>query len=55
MKYLLMFLLAPLLPLSSQSDSNAAVGKGWMGTRDMPVKYREMIIVDTQAWVAEEF
>lgn len=31
------------------------VPKGWMGTWDMPVKYREMIIVDTQAWVAGEF
>tara|TARA_B100000809_G_scaffold113224_1_gene111757 strand:+ start:1435 stop:1878 length:444 start_codon:yes stop_codon:yes gene_type:complete len=27
------------------------VPKGWMGTWDMPFKYREMIIVDTQAWV----
>ena len=27
------------------------VPKGWMGTWDMPLKYREMIIVDTQAWV----
>jgi uncharacterized cupin superfamily protein len=31
------------------------VRKGWMGTWDMPVKYREMIIVDTQAWLAGEF
>jgi len=31
------------------------VPKGWMGTWDMPVRYREMIIVDTQAWLAEEF
>jgi uncharacterized cupin superfamily protein len=31
------------------------VPKGWMGTWDMPVKYREMIIVDTQAWLAGEF
>jgi len=31
------------------------VPKGWMGTWDMPVRYREMIIVDTQAWVAGEF
>ena len=29
--------------------------KGWLGTWDMPVKYREMIIVDTQAWLAGEF
>jgi len=31
------------------------VPKGWMGTWDMPFKYREMIIVETQAWLAEEF
>ena len=55
MKYLLMSLLAALLPLSAQSDSNAAAEKGWMGTWDMPVKYREITIVDTQAWVPEEF
>jgi uncharacterized cupin superfamily protein len=30
------------------------VPKGWLGTWDMPVKYREMIIVDTQAWLAGE-
>jgi uncharacterized cupin superfamily protein len=30
------------------------VPKGWMGTWEMPVKYREMIIVDTQAWLAGE-
>jgi uncharacterized cupin superfamily protein len=28
------------------------VPKGWMGTWDMPVKYREMIIVETKAWEA---
>jgi hypothetical protein len=32
MKYLLMSLLAALLPLSAQSDRNVAVEKGWMGT-----------------------
>ena len=26
------------------------VPKGWMGTWDMPVKYREKIIVETKAW-----
>jgi len=31
------------------------VPKGWMGTWDMPFKYREMIIVETQAWLAGEF
>ena len=31
------------------------VPKGWMGTWDMSVRYREMIIVDTQPWLAEEF
>jgi len=30
------------------------VPKGWMGTWDMPVRYREMIIVDTQAWLEAE-
>jgi uncharacterized cupin superfamily protein len=28
--------------------------KGWQGTWDMPVKFREMIIVETEAWVASE-
>lgn len=30
------------------------VPKGWQGTWDMPVKFREMIIVETKAWVAAE-
>ena len=30
------------------------VPKGWQGTWDMPVKFREMIIVETKAWVAGE-
>jgi uncharacterized cupin superfamily protein len=30
------------------------VPKGWMGTWDMPFKFREMIIVETRAWVATE-
>ena len=31
------------------------VPKGWMGTWDMPVKYREMIIIETEALLAGEF
>lgn len=34
-----------------QGDS-FLVPKGWRGTWDMPVKYREMIVVETKAWVA---
>ena len=30
------------------------VPKGWQGTWDMPYKFREMIIVETKAWVAAE-
>ena len=30
------------------------VPKGWQGTWDMPFKFREMIIVETRAWVAAE-
>lgn len=30
------------------------VPKGWMGTWDMPVKYREKIIVEAKAWNAAE-
>lgn len=30
------------------------VPKGWRGTWDMPVKYREMIVVETGAWIASE-
>jgi uncharacterized cupin superfamily protein len=30
------------------------VPKGWLGTWDMPSHYREMIIVETQAWEAVE-
>ena len=30
------------------------VPKGWMGTWDMPVKYREKIIVETKAWNIDE-
>jgi uncharacterized cupin superfamily protein len=30
------------------------VPKGWMGTWDMPFKFREMIIVETRAWVETE-
>ena len=28
------------------------VPKGWMGTWHMPVRFRELIVVETQAWVA---
>jgi uncharacterized cupin superfamily protein len=28
------------------------VPKGWMGTWDMPVKYRELIVIETKAWEA---
>ena len=31
------------------------VPKGWMGTWDMPYEYREMIIVETEAWLRGEF
>jgi len=31
------------------------VPKGWMGTWEMPVKYREMIIIETNALLAAEF
>ena len=30
------------------------VPKGWMGTWHMPYKFREMIIIETRAWVAFE-
>jgi uncharacterized cupin superfamily protein len=30
------------------------VPKGWMGTWDMPMKFREMIVIETRAWVATE-
>jgi len=30
------------------------VPKGWQGTWDMPSKFREMIIVETRAWIANE-
>ena len=29
--------------------------KGWMGTWNMPVKFREMVVIDTAAWLAGEF
>jgi len=31
------------------------VPKGWIGTWDMPFEYREMIIVETEAFLAGEF
>jgi uncharacterized cupin superfamily protein len=30
------------------------VPKGWMGTWDMPVKFREMIVIETKAWEKSE-
>jgi uncharacterized cupin superfamily protein len=33
---------------------NFTVPKGWMGTWDMPVKYREMIVIETKAWGKSE-
>ena len=30
------------------------VPKGWLGTWDMPSKYREMIVIETEAWVESE-
>ncbi len=30
------------------------VPKGWLGTWDMPVKYRDMIVIETKAWLASE-
>ncbi len=30
------------------------VPKGWLGTWDMPGKYREMIVIETKAWVESE-
>jgi uncharacterized cupin superfamily protein len=31
------------------------VPKGWIGTWDMPVRYREMIVIETDALLAAEF
>ena len=28
--------------------------KGRLGTWDMPLKYREMIVIETRAWLASE-
>lgn len=33
---------------------NFLVPKGWLGTWDMPVHYREMIVVETKAWIESE-
>ena len=30
------------------------VPKGWLGTWDMPDKYREMIVIETKAWLGAE-
>lgn len=37
-----------------QQGDTFLVPKGWMGTWDMPVKYREMIIIETDALMAGE-
>ena len=34
------------------AGENFVVPKGFLGTWEMPVKYREMIIVETRAWLA---
>ena len=36
------------------SGDTFLVPKGWLGTWDMPVKYREMIVIETKAWVESE-
>ena len=46
-----------LTPIDGEKQTYKAgetflVPKGWVGTWDMPVKFREMIIVETGAWVA---
>lgn len=35
-----------------RAGENFTVPKGWMGTWDMPVRFREMIVVETKAWEA---
>lgn len=37
-----------------RAGDSFTVPKGWQGTWDMPVKYREMIVVETKAWIASE-
>jgi uncharacterized cupin superfamily protein len=37
-----------------QVGESFLVPKGWQGTWDMPFKFREMIIVETQAWIVAE-
>ena len=37
-----------------QQGETFLVPKGWMGTWDMPVKYREMIVIETDALLAAE-
>ena len=36
------------------SGDTFLVPKGWLGTWDMPVKYREMIVIETKVWLAAE-
>jgi uncharacterized cupin superfamily protein len=38
-----------------KQGETSLVPKGWLGTWDMPVKYREMIIIETDALLTEEF
>ncbi len=35
-----------------KSGDTFLVPKGWLGTWDMPGNYREMIVIETKAWVA---
>ena len=35
-----------------KAGDSFTVPKGWRGTWDMPVKYRELIVVETGAWEA---
>lgn len=35
-----------------RTGENFLVPKGWLGTWDMPEDYREMIVVETGAWIA---
>ena len=37
-----------------QQGETFLVPKGWMGTWDMLVKYREMIVIETDALLAAE-
>jgi uncharacterized cupin superfamily protein len=41
-------------PKTYRVGDSFTVPKGWMGTWDMPVKYREMIVVEAKAWEKSE-